>query len=78
MTPPLDFKEIIQPLELKDNSILLVKKCTGMSTKEDLSRLKEALKSLGLRKMLIIVTDSFEGLKYIDEKKMNEYGWYRK
>ena len=76
---PFSFRQlnkIIRKLELKDNSIVLVKAGTALAKIDNINELVKAGGRLDVKDILIVVVDDFDDLTVLDEQQMHKHGWW--
>lgn len=67
--------KIARKINLKPNTLLLIKHDTPLADGADI--LANNISATGIENVIIAVVDDLEDVSALDEKFMNEHGWYR-
>jgi hypothetical protein len=62
-------------LRIKDGDILAIQRGTVLANEDSIGKIVAGLEKIGLTKCIVVVVDSFNDLKVLDESKMQQRGW---
>lgn len=68
----------LRQIDIKDNSIVLVKHGTFYSQHDSLEQLVKAIKRLGLSGVIAAVVADLDDVRVLSEEEMGRLGWVRK
>jgi len=66
----------LRKLNIKEDTILLIKSHSPLADKENMDALLRALKVLKLTRVIIGVVDDINAIRPVSEADMNNAGWY--
>jgi hypothetical protein len=67
----------LRKLEIKNGDVIIIKRFDGLSV-DLIEWIANELGDRGLGDCIVVVADRLSDFKVVDEKVMNNYGWYRK
>lgn len=69
--------KFVRKMRISNGDIIAIKSGTVLANKRTVDELSEAIGALnGKGKCVLIVVDDFDDLRVLDEKAMNERGWF--
>ena len=66
----------LRKLKIQDDSIRLIKSHSPLADKENMAALVEGLKTLGLKRVIVVMVDDINSIRVVSETDMNNAGWY--
>ena len=66
----------LRKLKIRDDSILLIKSHSPLADSGNMDALVRGLKTLGLRRVIVVIVEDINAIKAVSEADMNNAGWY--
>lgn len=77
----IDVEVLVKKLRIRDGDVLCFRQDPGRDARTLVSFLDDLdrqLKEMGYHRVLLIGLDSADEVEILDERRMAEYGWYRR
>lgn len=66
----------LRKLNIKDDTILLIKSHSPLADEENMEALVRALKILNLNRVIVVAVDDINAIRPVSKADMNNAGWY--